>query len=496
MPLTDSIYNYNLIHGQYGLKLRRGYRAWITGLGAAVRTMLSYVLPDGTQELWVITPDGIYDGSSSTSSPAIDTAFGVTTGLAGWASWTNFTTIATQYIALCDEENGYYTYNGTIWANIVAGGGGGQISGSDPDDFVFVLAWKQKLFFVEKNSTSAWHLPVGQITGTVTEFNFGTKFKHGGYLIGLYNWTMDGGEGIDDYLVAISSGGDVLLYKGTDPSSAATFALHGQWNVGTFPAGRRVVFPLEGDLLLITGNGVVPLSELAAGSSLSNLRQSRTHKISPVVSSLLKSTIEDRGWEINLLPQDDILMIATPKRIGYPDFQFVQSIQSEGWAYYRNLPYTTGATYNGELYFGDSTGKVYVHFGDLDNVAIDGSTFEYVEFSVLWAFQNFNMPTRYKRVQFIRPIFLSGGMPAYEIKAVYDYNLNEISAGTGTPSGGAQWDIAQWDNAVWSGAISKLEAVRGGEGMGRKVAIALRGHSTSKLTLIEAEVMFDVGGHL
>jgi hypothetical protein len=45
---------------------------------------------------------------------------------------------------------------------------------------------------------------VNALYGTVTSWDFGSKFKHGGNLVGLWSWTVDGGIGIDDYLVAIA----------------------------------------------------------------------------------------------------------------------------------------------------------------------------------------------------------------------------------------------------------------------------------------------------
>jgi len=497
MPSTDAIYLYNLIHSQYGLKVRRGYRAWVTGLtGGAVRTLIPYTRTGGANEFYACTPSGIWDISSSTGSPSIDTAFGTTTGLAGWGIWTQFTILGGQYIALCDEVNGYYTYNGTSWTNIVAGAGAGEINGANPDNFVFVCAWKDRLLFVERDTATMWYLPVGQVTGTVTSFNFGTKFKHGGYLIGLYNWTIDGGEGVDDYLVALSSGGDVVVYKGTDPSSATNFTLQGQWYVGGFPAGRRVASSFGGDLLLITSNGVIPLSVLFSGSDVALREAYHTKKISPVVNSLLKETLNSRGWEINLLPRDDLFLIATPKRTGYPYIQYAQGLTSQGWSFLRDMPYVTGANWLGDLYFGDESGNVYVHSGTLDNVNLAGTSYSPIEFSLLTSFQHLGVPTRYKRVDFIRPVFLSGGSPVYDVKAVYDYNLLEINLPAGTPPVGEGWDSAEWDVNVWGGTIEALESVRGATGIGRNVAIAMRGTTTQDLILIQIDMMLTIGGHL
>lgn len=45
-------------------------------------------------------------------------------------------------------------------------------------------------------------------------------------------WTLDSGEGLDDYLVVTTSEGQVGVFRGTDPTSVATWGLVGVWNLG------------------------------------------------------------------------------------------------------------------------------------------------------------------------------------------------------------------------------------------------------------------------
>ena len=78
----------------------------------------------------------------------------------------------------------------------------------------------------------------------MTKFTFGAKFTYGGALIGVWSWTIDGGSGVDDFLVAISRGGDILIFQGADPS-LADFALIGSWFVGEVPDSRKIVDPFQ-----------------------------------------------------------------------------------------------------------------------------------------------------------------------------------------------------------------------------------------------------------
>src|SRR5690606_28396312 len=127
-------------------------------------------------------------------------------------------------------ENGYYLYtesSGT-WSTPSVTGPTGKL--------VFVTVWKNRIWFIEKDSTNAWYTTSGTFQGALTKFNFGNKFRYGGILTALYDWTLDSGTGADDLLVSVSSAGDVVVYSGTDPSSPATFAQIGVWFIGALPA--------------------------------------------------------------------------------------------------------------------------------------------------------------------------------------------------------------------------------------------------------------------
>jgi hypothetical protein len=206
----------------------------------------------------------------------------------GYGQWQNFTTIGGHFILYCDESNGYYTYTESsgAWDRIT----GAQVTGVDPNDFVAVCVFKGRPWFVEKDTASAWYLDVGSITGAATQFNFGNKFKKGGTLVNLFTWTVDGGEGVDDYLVAISSAGDVILYRGNNPDTATDWFQHGSWFIGSTPAGRRIAGSFGGELYLISNFGVLPLSKLLSGRTIQEQDIFLTRRITPLVKQEIRDT--------------------------------------------------------------------------------------------------------------------------------------------------------------------------------------------------------------
>lgn len=504
MDPSDAIYAYNMTPTQYGLKVRQGYQQWATAIPGAggVRTIISVKGGniDGSQDkLLVSTPAGIYNCSTSVNAPSVMEAWATTTGLAGWGTWTYFVTTAGQYIALCDEANGYKYMDvatGT-WTTPIAGGGAGEISGATPGNFDFVVAHKARLWFIQRNSAIAWFLPVGQLTGTVTRFDFGNKFARGGYLVGLYTFTHDGGAGPDDYLVAIGSAGDVIVYAGTDPTDATRWNLVGNWFVGEMPVGRRVVGSFGSDLIILSIYGALYLSKLMSGADVADPNSYVTKRISPLINYDMASLRTSRGWEVQAFPRDNLLVILTPTPTNGVPRQYVLNLSTGGWAIYRGMPSQTARVHNGDVYFGSSSSILYKHLGPYDDAERSTGLGGPVEFSILSSYQGVGNPSQQKMVDFIRPHFMSALPPSFEVMARFDYDISEAGGAVSfTGSLGSVWDAALWDAGIWTGFLSPSRSVRGASGIGTKLAIALRGSCLGDTILVGFDVSARQGGFM
>ena len=558
MPKTDSIYSYNLIGAEYGLRTRLGWKEWCTNLDGQVRTIIPFTggTSDGSgNRLFATTQTGIWDVSSSTAAPSQVVTFGNQGADSGWGVSTVFSTPGGHFLAYTDESNGYYVYceATTTWVKViqatapdwiknhaygagsyvsnygltyytVAGGtsentdnagptgtGGAIVDGTvtwvytpsigtaDPTKFAFVMAWKNRLWFVEKDTSRAWYLGLNAIYGTAVAFNFGARLSHGGDLRGLWSWTYDGGSGIDDALVAVGGGGDVVIYIGTDPSSASTFALKGVWFVGAVPVGRRLCTDFGGDLLVMSSIGIMPLSKLVIGNVVYDRSQYQTFKISNLFNQLQASTANLKGWAMRLHPQDACLMVLVPTAVNQASQQLVMSLTTRGWSRYRDMPLGLCAEpWNGLLYFGTEDGRVCTNDGYVDGVLLSNpNAYSTIQWSLLTSFQNLETPT-WKRVQIIRPRILSqGGSVAFKAFARYDWDMTEPPPVTGSVATGANlWDSGLWDVAVYGGAYNTTAQVNGASGIGSTVAIAIRGASSSRMTITGIDVSFDQGGML
>jgi hypothetical protein len=408
-------------------------------------------------------------------------------------------TSAGHFLLYTDEANGYHVYTESIttWAKIGLGAGGTQVANVDPGLFAWVLVWKSRAFFVERDSGRAWYLAAGSIYGSATVFNFGTQFKHGGDLRALESWTGTGGATLDDQLVAVSGGGDAVIYAGTDPANASTFGIQGVWYVGAVPAGRRLFTDIGGDLAVMSSLGVLSLSQLTTGLVLYDRSQYRTAKISNLFNQLQAATANLRGWAMRLHPKDNAVMVLVPTAPGQPTQQLAMSLITKGWFQYRDMPIGVCAEpWEGSLFFGTEDGRVCVNDGYVDGVTLASPGVSTpIGWSLLSAYSNLGRPTM-KRVSTIRPTVLSqGGAVAFQSRAQFGWNLSEQSApAAASPALGSAWDTALWDTAIWGGTYQSQSKVSGGSGVGREMAIAVRGTSSSRMTLTGIDVAWNEGG--
>ncbi len=505
MPPGDCVLLYNLVAAENGLRSRLGSREWCTGLTGASDNQVRSILPftgstksGNRNKLFATTSTGIWDVTASDTTPALLLSFASSAGDAGYGVAHVVVTSAGHFLLYCDEVNGLhiYTESTTTWAAVALGAGATQIAGVTPSTLCFVTVFKNRVWFAEKDSARGWYLAAGAIYGTATQFEFGTKFRAGGGLVGLYNWTIDGGSGSDDSLVAVSGGGDIAVSQGSDPATASPFGLRGVWFAGGVPEGRKIATNFGGDMLLLTRTGVVPMSKLVVGATLET-SQYPTAKIANLLNAAMLSKASLKGWSLTLHPEDNSLLITVPTADGSATTQLAMALANKSWSRYRDLPIYSCEAWGGKLYYGTVDGKVGINDGYIDGVTLaDPTAYTAVQWSGLTAFTNLGNG-RQKQIGMIRPTFQSeGGEPPFSVQARYRYDLTELATVSDGLIGADEWDGALWDDGVWGGEYASTQAVRGATGMGAEMAIAFRGSSTARTVLVSFDVSFEQGGFL
>jgi len=501
--IEAAIWLYNMVPSSFGCRIRSGSRELATnilddsGLKGQIRTTMFFnsVVGGGLNDrVFVANANGIYDvtaGGPGPWTPVLE--WPNKGGDAGWCSFINYTNVAgDHFLLVCDEDNGYYIYNGTGWA-------AGTFTGNPKpaaSSLVHICEWNARIWFVEKNTARAWFLDPLALTGDIAPFDVGSRFKDGGHLVQNSTWTLDDGAGLDDRLVQVSSGGDVLVWSGIDPTVASDLTLLGRWTVGTVPEGRRVMSDWGGDVMILSVNGVVTLSGLLGG--VSNIGEGRylSRNINAYMRNAMQDTLDDYGWSLELVPKEGIGVLTVPVGTS-PPIQFVIEINTQAWCMFRGLDMVCQTKIGAQFVFGTSDGRLMAYEGTQDNISLDNTISQAINFSMLTHYSTGAAPGQWKRGMFIRPYWIGAAKPVYEVKMQYDFNLDELLSQGGAPTSKLSlWDEAIWDTSVWEGTAQSYLDTQSIDGMGRHVAIALRGAAVNQLTYVGADVMFDVGGWL
>ena len=491
-----AVYLYNLLPSEYGCRTRSGYRIWAQNLaGGPVHSIIPFtseVIGGADNRLFAVTRNGIYDiTAQGADNPTAVVTFPDQSAEAGFCSFVHHTDPSgNQVLLVADSRNGMYEYNpsGSVWTKYTT-----EITGVDPGKVAFIMNHKERLWLIANEESDAYYLAIGARAGAATKFQFGSKMRHGGAMVGLYSWSIDGGDGVDDYLVAVSKGGDVLVFRGRDPSTADAWDMVGVWFIGKVPEGRRIGVEDGGDLLLLSIFGVTSISNLMAGTNPVKIERTVTGKISRFVRNAIAAKIDLPYWEIKPLRQQNLMVINSPKLVNESYIQYALNLNrlaeesGGGWGLMRDLPSTTFESFNAQTFFGTVNAQVCQFTGALDNVDISGGGGTPVQFSGLLRYTDYGNPIQ-KQVQYIRPAFITSNVIETDVRAVYDFNISEgITPLSGATDASAQWDVSNWDQALWSG-LSTVGRVEGSLGYGTAVAIAIRGSAVDRATLIKADL--------
>ena len=509
--VDSAIWLYNLIAGEYGVRVRSGSREKVTnlpnlaGADGDVRTVLFFnsIIAGGAHDhLFALTDLGIFDVTAGGAGPwtlgdrVSDLIWPNQGNNAGWATGLNYTNVAgDHFLLVTDEDNGYYIFDGTSWAQ-------GTFIGSpapEPEDLVHVVEWNGRVWFVEKNSARAWFLDPLSLTGDIAPMDVGSRFKEGGHLVQNSTWSLDSGDGMDDKFVMVSSGGDVLVWEGIDPTTAADLTLVGRWSVGAVPEGRKVMSDWGGDVIILSTSGVVTCSALLQGRATLDSEQFISKNINQYIRAEMVKSLNVFGWSMVQVPHQNLTVISVPNPplTSRPHIQFVLETSTNAWCMFRDLDILCQVE-SGESYlFGTDDGRIMALEGTTDNIDLEGKSAEAITFSMLTHYSGLGMAANWKRPQWIRPYWIGAAQPVFNAQIRFDFDLAELL--TSPPfveTDVATWDSAIWDTALWAGtAQSYLETI-GVNGMGRHLAIAIRGEATNELTYVGADVMFDRGGLL
>jgi len=481
MAKEDAVMLVNWFPATTECVLRYGYSEHATGLPAQVETVMEYA-GGATNELWAISDGEVYD---VTSAGAVGAA--VVTGLANsrW-QYANVATAGGNFLYMANAADTPYLYDGTNWTAITAVSTP-AITGVATTELNTPIVHKTRVWFVQRNTLKTWYLGVNAVGGAANPIDMSAVAQLGGYIVAHATWTIDAGTGVDDYYVAVTSKGEVIVYQGTDPSDAATWALKGVWRIGS-PIGSRCLMKLAGDLLIICQDGLLPLSS-ALQSSRVNPRVALTDKIQSAVSASVTTYGANFGWESFYHPGENQLWLNVPVGVGTQE-QYAMNTITKSWAQYQGWGANTFCLFNDEPYFGGDGIVAKAWDTNADNgVNIDAMG--------LQSFSTYGSPGNSKRFTMTRPILRATGSPAVNGSMNIDFDTTPSTASlTFSPTSAALWDSAVWDSSVWSG-FTILQNWQGVSGVGYYAAPQLKASCSGiDLRWVSTDVVFETGAIL
>lgn len=495
MPETDAISLINLVPQAYGCYLRKGTQLHGTGYGGEVQTLVPFNTKTGGERLYAFANGSMFNATTAGAAPAASLT-GLISNIWQFSQFAN--SAGTHAIGFSGTDDGIWIDNAGTITRLVLGvpPAVGAWSNVDPKNLVDVVVHQRRVWTVEKDSTYGWYLPVDQIYGVAAKFDFGPLFKRGGYLQSLATWTVDDGDGADDMLVAISSKGEVAVYKGIDPTAAATWALTGVYYMGEPVSGRRFHTKVGGDIKFVTQQGLISLNEMLTSTKTTVAQTSiDSQKVQQPLSesaSLLSSIF---GWQCFFCAPLNLLMVNVPSVTSGGAIQFVENTINSGWCQFTNYDASNIVTYNKLPYFGTKAGTIVKGYtGHLDGVAVDGSGGTDITGVVQQAYSFLEAPAMQKQVGMYRPTFLTDADLVYGGAVAYDFEFKTVPITFIPPTTtGSRWDVGLWDVATWSGALSTQRQWSQAEGMGTAASFCFTIRSRNEVLWVGTDYTFISG---
>jgi hypothetical protein len=344
-------------------------------------------------------------------------------------------------LALNDSGDYPLRFDGTSWTTLNAG----QINGPagsnvvNGQNLVYVCKYRSRWFFIEASSMNAWYLPLNAIQGTLSLIPLSGAATKGGKLLFCTTWSIDAGDGIDDKLVFCTDLGELLIFTGSDPSSAANWRQEGRYTIPA-PMGMNAHTPLGGDVLIATVSGIVPISASITKSPEELELAMITRTIKPMWRDEV-NTKRSWAWSMENWEIYGGVFVTWPGST--PGYCAVVNAATGAWARFPGYDATCFIRMRDDMYFGTQGGVIM----QADRTGKDNGL-PYVA-TLLGGWEMFQAPGQTITWHQARAIFVAAdGQPFNpQIASATDYNtVLPPAPSAGFDPGGA--DV--WDQGLWA----------------------------------------------
>lgn len=374
---------------------------------------------------------------------------------------------------------------GSTTVNAVAALVAPGVTGLASSNMAYVWAYKQRLFFVRKNTLDVYYLPVDVVGGTAVVLPLGGVFEKGGSLLFGQNWSLDSGGdgGLSEQCIFVTTEGEVAAYQGLAPDDVDTWGKVGVYQIGK-PLGKRAFIRAGGDLVIATSIGFIPLGQ-AIRRDYAALGQVA---ISKPIADDWAVAVTDRGtanWQAQLWGEGKMALVAPPTTADYPAVIFVSNSDTGAWCKFTGWQASSMTTFNGKLYIGGLAGAV--------SQGMTGGIDETMPYTGIMAplFNDLRGPANRKIAAFAKLVTRSAFAFEAKVTARFDWDLTRPAAPDApTLPAASLWDLGLWDISTWNAergtVIQQPQQSVGGSGYAATVMIQVTSAAAAPL---DAEII-------
>jgi len=478
----------NVFPGNGAPTVRLGYIQFADiGIANPIKFTTSLVKADATNLLIVATNNKLY---STTTGGAVTDRTGTTTPTSG--DWQSI--VYNNRVYLCNGVN-----NAQVWDGSTATFSDVTFTGVALTSLINVTAYKERLYFVEKNSSRIWYGGL-QVTGTggspaLTSFDFSYVFTRGGYLVGIGSFSNTTSTTSQDYFWACSSEGEIVFYNGVYAGDPTTWGIVARYVIGR-PLGYRAFVRVNNDVWVITEQGIVPISGLFQSDPEQALNVV-SYKINPLISEAATAFPFDHQWSGFFWPQGRRVYITIPTT-GNGCYFLVYSIDTKGWTKFQlfsDQHSLSSCLFNKLPFYASSTGIVWQgETGQAD--AVTATTSQAITFSGRTAFNFYGSRSNYKAFKDIRPILRTRKGVTLNIGLDTDFKQGTAVTSVASPTStftpwGSPW------GSPWSSGVEYVFDRFATRGQGHCAAIRFGGSlKNTSMQILGFEIRYDMGGQV
>jgi hypothetical protein len=453
MPITDAVQFQNLISEPDGVASRLGYTSFGTGMTGTVNHLSEYVNAS-TKQLVVGAGTVLYSfGTGGGTATSVKTGF------------TNTDFESAQLSGSMVLVNGADTpqiYNGSTSTDAVYSG---DLNTDGPSNVDGINVHKSRMYVWDTDTSNFYYGATNAVQGAFAKFPLNEVSKTGGNLLIMKSISRDGGSGPDDYACFILDTGEVIVYQGNDPGTAANWALVGRYFIPA-PINKRSAIEFAGDIVVLTRQDIVALSDTINASTETGSVLLKPSKLGGAIREAFNTYGNNSDWQLSVYNNKGWLVVNVPEVDGSNFFQYVQVFQTQAPSKFIGWNATVFGSFNNGLYFGGD-GVVFKGDSGFDDNGSNIDCLGQQAYSTLGIAQ-------IKNVRNLTITYLFDGSSTLGAEIGYDYIDKEVQNTATSEPIGPDWDTSEWDTAEWAGASAARNVKFSVAGTGRSLSTTIQ----------------------